>query len=159
RANGLRRAQEFSRARWREEFGRLINMVLDAPGRPRRSEKAARPSPRQTRKRYSAASRNTTKSTASTLLSKARTLEKLPDSYVDVTEGRFARLKRWLKAKLLRNFQHSYVNVLSRQQTAFNKRLADAVAALAEENADLRRTISSLRSSALENKYTITDED
>ncbi len=38
----------------------------------------------------------------------------LPDDYVDVTEGWFARGKRWLKQKLLGNFKRGYVDVLAR---------------------------------------------
>ncbi|MFO0964766.1 MAG: glycosyltransferase [Gemmataceae bacterium] len=60
-------------------------------------------------------------------LAAAHEAQRLPDDYVDVTEGWFARLKRWLKRKLLGNFKRAYVDVLSRQQSAVNRRLVDAV--------------------------------
>src|SRR5262249_26598222 len=39
----------------------------------------------------------------------ASRLQQLPDDYIDVTEGRLARWKRWIKRKLLGNFKHAYV--------------------------------------------------
>ena len=51
----------------------------------------------------------------------------LPDEYTDVTEGRLAGVKRLIKQKLLGNFKHAYVDVLSRQQTAFNRAILEAV--------------------------------
>lgn len=65
-------------------------------------------------------------------LAEAHTLQRLPDDYRDVTQGRFARLKRWIKSKLLGNFKHAYVDVLSRQQSAFNQRMLTALQELAE---------------------------
>src|SRR5205807_6389575 len=65
-------------------------------------------------------------------LAEAARLQQLPDHYLDVTEGRFARYKRWIKEKLLHNFKLGYVDVLSRQQSAWNRRLAAVVAELAE---------------------------
>jgi glycosyltransferase involved in cell wall biosynthesis len=56
----------------------------------------------------------------------------LPDDYLDVTEGFFAHWKRWLKRKVLGNFKHAYVDVLSRQQSAFNRHMLAAVHELAE---------------------------
>src|SRR5262249_29022657 len=41
----------------------------------------------------------------------AQAAQQLPDDYVDVSEGRFAKVKLWIKHKLLHNFQHAYVNV------------------------------------------------
>lgn len=58
--------------------------------------------------------------------------QRLPDGYRDVTEGWLAPLKHWIKRKLLGNFQRAYVDVLARQQTAFNQQLLIAVAELAE---------------------------
>lgn len=63
-------------------------------------------------------------------LAAALPLRRLPDDYVDVTEGWFSRLKRWLKAKILGNFRRSYVDVLSRQQSQVNQHLIQAVAQL-----------------------------
>src|SRR5262249_11678115 len=56
----------------------------------------------------------------------------LPDNYLDVTEGIFAKFKRWIKRKLLGNFKHAYVDVLSRQQSEFNRSIIQALHELAE---------------------------
>lgn len=66
------------------------------------------------------------------VLAEIAPLQQLPDDYVDVTQGRFARWKRWLKAKLLGNFKRGYVDVLSRQQSQVNQKLLLAVRQLAE---------------------------
>jgi glycosyltransferase involved in cell wall biosynthesis len=58
--------------------------------------------------------------------------QRLPDDYLDVTEGLFARWKRKIKQKLLGNFKHAYVDVLSRQQSRFNGHILAAVQELAE---------------------------
>jgi glycosyltransferase involved in cell wall biosynthesis len=71
-------------------------------------------------------------SSVQTLLAAAKRLEQLPDDYVDVTEGWFAPLKRWLKRKLLNNFRRAYVDVLARRQSAFNRQLLTALNELAE---------------------------
>jgi hypothetical protein len=65
-------------------------------------------------------------------LAAAERLRQLPDDYQDVSEGWFARAKRWLKAKLLGNFKRGYVDVLSRQQSQVNRQLVLAVEQLAE---------------------------
>jgi hypothetical protein len=57
----------------------------------------------------------------------ARALQTLPDGYEDVSTGRFAGLKRWLKQKLLHNFRAGYVDVLARQQSRFNRELLDGL--------------------------------
>jgi hypothetical protein len=67
----------------------------------------------------------------------AQAAQQLPDNYVDVSEGRFAKLKLWFKRKLLHNFQHAYVNVLSRQQSAFNRQVLAALAEFADTQAVL----------------------
>jgi glycosyltransferase involved in cell wall biosynthesis len=56
-------------------------------------------------------------------LVEAQRLQRLPDGYTDVTTGKLAAWKRWIKRKLLGNFQRAYVDVLSRQQSAFNERI------------------------------------
>ena len=56
-------------------------------------------------------------------LPKAHRLQQLPADYVDVTEGRLAPVKRAIKRKLLHNFKHGYVDVLSRQQSQVNGQL------------------------------------
>ena len=56
----------------------------------------------------------------------------MPDDYLDVTQGRCARLERWLKSKLLGNFKKAYVDVLSHQQSRVNGQLVVAVQQLAE---------------------------
>jgi glycosyltransferase involved in cell wall biosynthesis len=63
-------------------------------------------------------------------LTQAHRLRRLPDDYTDVTEGRFARWKAWVKRKLLGNFKNAYVDVLSRQQSAFNLAVLTALGEL-----------------------------
>jgi glycosyltransferase involved in cell wall biosynthesis len=58
--------------------------------------------------------------------------QRLPDGYTDVTEGLFAGWKRWIKRKLLGNFKRAYVDVLSRQQSAFNQQLLVGLTELSE---------------------------
>jgi glycosyltransferase involved in cell wall biosynthesis len=70
--------------------------------------------------------------TVQSSLAGAHQRQRLPDSYVDVTQGFFARGKRWIKQKLLGNFKHAYVDVLSRQQSAFNREVVTALGELAE---------------------------
>src|SRR5262249_45106727 len=43
-----------------------------------------------------------------------------------------ASCKRWIKRKLLNNFKKAYVDVISRQQSAFNRQMLTALAELAE---------------------------
>ncbi len=69
---------------------------------------------------------------AHTALIEAGRVQQLPTDYTDVTEGLFAPLKRRVKRKLLGNFKHAYVDVLSRQQSGFNGRLLAAVQELTE---------------------------
>jgi glycosyltransferase involved in cell wall biosynthesis len=83
------------------------------------------------------------------VLAEAHELQGLPQDYVDVTEGRCARLKRWLKRKLLGNFKHAYVDVLSRQQSAFNQRILAAVHELAEYVATLEHAVELQRGSSV----------
>jgi len=56
----------------------------------------------------------------------------LPAEYVDVTQGFLGKWKSWIKRKLLGNFKHAYVDVLSRQQSAFNSQTLRALQELAE---------------------------
>lgn len=65
-------------------------------------------------------------------LIEAHRLQRLPDDYEDVSGGRLRTLKRWVKRKLLGNFKRAYVDVLSRQQSAFNTRVLAALAELTE---------------------------
>jgi glycosyltransferase involved in cell wall biosynthesis len=67
-----------------------------------------------------------------TALTEAIRLQRLPDDYLDVTQGWFAKWKRWIKGKLLGNFKHAYLDVLSRQQSAFNRQILTALTELAE---------------------------
>lgn len=71
-------------------------------------------------------------SAVQTSLTEADLRRQLPEDYVDVTTGRFAAWKRWLKRKLLGNFKNAYVDVLSRQQSAVNRHLVTAIQELAE---------------------------
>jgi glycosyltransferase involved in cell wall biosynthesis len=57
----------------------------------------------------------------------AKKMEQLPETYQDVTEGRFAKWKKWLKGKLLNNFRKAYVDVAFRQQSALNQKLITAI--------------------------------
>lgn len=69
------------------------------------------------------------------VLRSAQAAGELPTGYVDVSEGRLAALKRWVKRKLLHNFQAAYVDVLARQQTAFNGQVISALAELGDGQA------------------------
>jgi hypothetical protein len=86
----------------------------------------------------SAATRYTDRSCAASLqtvqraLAEAENKQDLPADYLDVTQGYLAKWKRWIKHKLLGNFKHAYVDVLSRQQTAFNHQTVTALQELAE---------------------------
>jgi glycosyltransferase involved in cell wall biosynthesis len=79
------------------------------------------------------------------LLASAHRRQRLPDDYIDVTEGFLARLKRWLKHKLLNNFKRAYVDVLSRQQSHVNRQLVSAVQELAECCATLDHAVRLLQ--------------
>jgi hypothetical protein len=65
-------------------------------------------------------------------LARAEALADLPAGYDDVSEGALASWKRAVKSKLLHQFRASYVDVLSRQQTAMNRVLLSAIHELAE---------------------------
>jgi glycosyltransferase involved in cell wall biosynthesis len=65
-------------------------------------------------------------------LAEASHRQRLPDDYHDVTEGLLAAWKRRIKRKLLGNFKHAYVDVLSRQQSAFNQFIVTALQELVE---------------------------
>jgi hypothetical protein len=67
----------------------------------------------------------------------AHAAHRLPDGYADVSDGRLGRIKRWVKRKLLHNFQTAYVDVLSRQQSAFNRQVLTAIAELGDGQAAL----------------------
>jgi hypothetical protein len=77
------------------------------------------------------------------LLADAHRLQRLPDNYFDVTQGWFARWKRWIKKTLLNNFKRAYIDVLSRQQSRLNQQLVAAVAQLAECCATLDHAVRS----------------
>src|SRR5262249_55414221 len=70
-------------------------------------------------------------------LVEAQPLQQLPDDYIDITQGLLAKWKRWIKRKLLGNFKHAYVDVLSRQQSRFNQKLLTALTELADYCATL----------------------
>jgi hypothetical protein len=79
------------------------------------------------------------------VLAKAHRCQRLPDDYIDVSEGFLARCKRWLKQKLLNNFKRAYVDVLSRQQSQVNQQLVRAVQELAECCATLDHAVRILQ--------------
>jgi len=99
--------------------------------------------------------------TARAALVEANRLQRLPDDYTDVTEGLFAAWKRRVKRKLLGNFKHAYVDVLSRQQSAFNRQLLGAVGELAECCATLDHAVHVLlqRVAELEGRRKIEDRE
>ena len=70
--------------------------------------------------------------TVQTALADADARQQLPDNYTDITQGLLASWKRRIKARLLGNFKHAYVDVLSRQQSAFNRHILAAVQELSE---------------------------
>lgn len=92
--------------------------------------------------------------TVAETLPKAHHLQQLPADYVDVTEGHFAPAKRFIKRKLLHNFKHGYVDVLSRQQSQVNGHLVVMIQQLAECCAMLDHAVNGLheRIDALETK-------
>jgi glycosyltransferase involved in cell wall biosynthesis len=65
-------------------------------------------------------------------LTEAERRQCLPDDYTDITEGFLAGWKRWIKRKLLGNLKHAYLDVLSRQQSSFNRHVLAAIQELAE---------------------------
>ncbi|HQR42448.1 MAG TPA: glycosyltransferase family 4 protein, partial [Gemmatales bacterium] len=69
------------------------------------------------------------------LLGDATRLQKLPSDYIDVTEGRFASLKKAIKTKLLHNFRKALVEPAFRQQSALNEKLLAAICLLVEGQA------------------------
>jgi glycosyltransferase involved in cell wall biosynthesis len=79
------------------------------------------------------------------LLLDARSVQRLPTDYVDVTQGWFARAKRWIKQKLLHNFKHAYVDVASRQQSHLNGQLVAAALQLSECCAALDHAVRGLQ--------------
>jgi glycosyltransferase involved in cell wall biosynthesis len=79
------------------------------------------------------------------VLADAQRLQQLPDDYVDVTEGWLAGWKRWIKRKLLGNFKHAYVDVLSRQQSHLNQHMVCIVQNLAECCATLDHAVRGLQ--------------
>jgi hypothetical protein len=74
-------------------------------------------------------------------LSEAEIAAELPAGYADVSEGALAVWKHKIKRKLLHQFQTAYVDVLSRQQTAFNRAVLAVVQELVESNAMLERSL------------------
>jgi glycosyltransferase involved in cell wall biosynthesis len=65
-------------------------------------------------------------------LAEARRRERLPESYTDISTGWLVSCKRWVKHKLLNNFKRGYVDVLSRQQSGFNRQVVTALQELVE---------------------------
>jgi glycosyltransferase involved in cell wall biosynthesis len=77
-------------------------------------------------------------------LPRTHQLQQLPDDYVDVTEGRLAPVKSLIKRKLLNNFKHAYVDVLSRQQSQVNGQVVLMIQQLAECCAMLDHAVAGL---------------
>jgi glycosyltransferase involved in cell wall biosynthesis len=77
-------------------------------------------------------------------LAEAGQLQQLPQDYLDVTQGLLARMKRRIKRTLLHNFKTAYVDVLSRQQSAFNRHILALVRELTECCAMLDQSLQCL---------------
>jgi glycosyltransferase involved in cell wall biosynthesis len=84
-------------------------------------------------------------------LSEAQRFQTLPDDYVDVTQGRFAKWKAWIKRKLLGNFKNAYVDVLSRRQSEFNRRVLAVLNELVECCTTLESALRESSKSPLDN--------
>lgn len=84
---------------------------------------------------------------ARSALSQAKRLEKLPEDYVDVSEGKLAGLKRSLKRKLLNNFRKAYVDVAFRQQSDLNEKMIAVMSLLLEtvSTQDTAQTLADLQ--------------
>lgn len=82
---------------------------------------------------------------ARSALAEAHEQQRLPDDYVDVTQGWFARAKGWAKQKLLGNFRRAYVDVLSRQQSQVNRQLIQAVQQLTQHCGTLEHAVATLQ--------------
>ncbi len=133
RRQGREWVRQFGRCRWREQFGEAIEQILHAPPPARRV-----PTPAELLRDS---------------LLEAERRQRLPVDYLDVSEGRLAGAKRWLKRKLLGNFKQAYVDVLSRQQSAYNRHLLTAVQ-------ELRMTVEHLESrlKELEDRAPVREE-
>lgn len=78
-------------------------------------------------------------------LADASRLQHLPDDYLDVSTGLLRRVKLLLKRKLLGNFKSAYVDVLSRQQSAFNRQVVSVLQHLLECVATLDHALGQRR--------------
>jgi hypothetical protein len=87
---------------------------------------------------------------AQAALVEANRLHALPDDYTDITEGALAGLRQRIKKKLLGNFKKAYVDVLSRQQSACNKQLLEAIQTLTECCATLDHAVRQLQARIVE---------
>jgi glycosyltransferase involved in cell wall biosynthesis len=87
---------------------------------------------------------------AQAALVEATRLQKLPEDYRDVTQGALAGLKLRIKRKLLGNFKKAYVDVLSRQQSACNQHLLEAVQTLTDCCATLDHAVRQLQARVAE---------
>ncbi len=76
------------------------------------------------------------------MLQAALAAHQLPAAYADVSVGRLGRLKRWVKQKVLHNFKTAYVDVLSRQQSALNRQVLNALAELADAQSTLAHAVA-----------------
>jgi glycosyltransferase involved in cell wall biosynthesis len=124
RERGREVTAEKTAANWQRAFAERIDAVLHAePIDPRA---APVPSPDQR---------------LNTRLADAAGLVELPVGYDDVSEGPLARVKHTVKRKLLHQFQASYIDVLSRQQTELNHVLLDVVRELAARVDALERRL------------------
>jgi hypothetical protein len=92
-----------------------------------------------------------------TALALAEKAQRLPDAYTDVSDGWLSAVKRWVKRKVLNNFKRGYVDVLSRQQSAFNRQVLTAIAELAECYATLNSAGNANRDREADESASLTD--
>jgi len=80
-------------------------------------------------------------------LAEVEKLQDLPDGYSDVSTGPFAKFKQQIKERLLHQFKTAYVDVLSRQQSEWNRQVGLVLHELAESVALLERSAVAEQSS------------
>jgi glycosyltransferase involved in cell wall biosynthesis len=85
---------------------------------------------------------------AQRVLVEAHAVKQLPEDYQDVTQGFLAKWKRVAKQKLLHQFRRAYVDVLSRQQSAFNDKLLTALCQLLDACTALGQVVPNEEASA-----------
>lgn len=129
--NGLARSRKLDRPRWREQLEGVVEDILHATERGKPQLSSVR---------------------LDRVLTQVRELANLPDRYTDVSAGWAAKWKQWIKAKLLHNFQHAFVAVIARQQSAWNRRMLDLIDKLRQDSQSDKLHKLQLRVSKLERR-------